>query len=131
MTHSLRVRLALMSLAAVLLAGCSQMPTIGPSRKEVGEAAVKPGGQAIQIVDVDDGIARRLQSQRTQRLFSDSLGSVANPAFGIGTGDAVEINYHTPGVAEVNAPRKCQTVWPKSAFKTPTKVPCNTWATPS
>ena len=76
----------------MVLTGCSQMPTIGPSRKEVGEAAVKPGGQAIQIVDVDDAVARRLQSQRTQRLFSDSLGSVANPAFGIGTGDAVEIN---------------------------------------
>jgi hypothetical protein len=88
----LPVRPVLMSLAAALLAGCSQMPTIGPSRKEVAEVADRKVGQAIQIVDVDDGIARRLQSQRKQRLFSDSLGSAVNPAFGIGTGDAIEIN---------------------------------------
>jgi polysaccharide export outer membrane protein len=92
MSQSLRVRLALMSLAAALLAGCSQMPTIGPSRKEVADVADRPGGQAVQIVDVDDAVARRLKSQRTQQLFSDSLGSAASPAFGIGTGDAIEIN---------------------------------------
>jgi len=92
MSQSLRVRLALMSLAAALLAGCSQMPTVGPSRKEVADVADRPGGQAVQIVDVDDAVARRLKSLRTQQLFSDSLGSAASPAFGIGTGDAVEIN---------------------------------------
>ena len=46
----------------------------------------------MQIVDVDDKIARRLQAQQTQRLFSESLGQGRGSDPGIGAGDAVEVN---------------------------------------
>ncbi len=92
MRPTLRLSLALSTAATLALAGCSQLPTIGPSRHEIREAAAQPGNQAVQIVDVDDKIARRLQAQQTQRLFSESLGQARGSDPGIGAGDAVEVN---------------------------------------
>ena len=66
----------------MLVAGCSQLPTSGPSAREVQASAAGPGAAAIQVVDVDDAITRRLLAQRTQHLFSETLGQthrLANP----------------------------------------------------
>ena len=76
----------------MLVAGCSQLPTSGPSAREVQASAAGPGAAAIQVVDVDDAITRRLLAQRTQHLFSETLGQAAAPYTGIGPGDVVEIS---------------------------------------
>ena len=76
----------------MLVAGCSQLPTSGPSTREVQASTAGPGAAAIQVVDVDDAITRRLLAQRTQHLFSETLGQAAAPYTGIGPGDVVEIS---------------------------------------
>ena len=80
-------------LAMLCLGGCSSyLPTIGPSAVDIQETAAQPGTAAVQIVDVDDRVARRLLSQRGFKLFSDSLGSQRGPVSAIGAGDTLEVN---------------------------------------
>lgn len=74
------------------MSGCSQMPSIGPSRSEITDASARPGIPAIQVVEVDEAVAHRLLSRRKQRLFSESLGHARAPEPGIGAGDSVEVN---------------------------------------
>ncbi|MES2682529.1 MAG: polysaccharide biosynthesis/export family protein [Pseudomonadota bacterium] len=69
----MRKPLFLLVVASLSLTACNQLPRTGPSRSEIGE----PGGNrltGIQIVDVDDAIARRLQDQHKLPLFSDRFG---------------------------------------------------------
>jgi polysaccharide export outer membrane protein len=75
-----------------LLAACSQMPTSGPSTKEIQTNTSGPGTAAIQVVEVDDAITRRLLAQRTQQLFSEKLGQTPAPYAGIGPGDVLEVS---------------------------------------
>lgn len=82
---------ALLPAAALLLSACSYLPTIGPSADEITRAPVDAALPAVQIVDVDDGVARRLLSLREQRLFSESLGHPDTVARQIGAGDGVEV----------------------------------------
>ena len=95
MTMVQRTR-SLVLLGAVALAGCAaQLPNVGPSTSDVQNAAGLPGPDAslIQVVQVDDAVARKLLAQRKQRLFSEALGSVpSTPAGLIGAGDTIEIN---------------------------------------
>ena len=77
-------------LTALLFAGCAQMPNVGPSGKQIEEAAAATG--SIQVVDVDDAVTRRLLAQRKQRLFSETLGEVPAQPKGIGPGDVLEVN---------------------------------------
>jgi polysaccharide export outer membrane protein len=79
-------------LVALLLGACSQLPTTGPTRQEVEDAVALPGQSIVQIVDVDDGIARRLLAQRRVGLFSDALGNDKPAEAGIGAGDSLEIS---------------------------------------
>ena len=81
-----------MVLVALLLGACSQLPTTGPTRQEVEDAVALPGQSIVQIVDVDDGIARRLLAQRRVGLFSDALGNDKPAEAGIGAGDSLEIS---------------------------------------
>ena len=78
----------------LLVSGCArfQLPTIGPSREEIDKVAAQPGSAAVQVVDLDDGIARRLLAQRQQRLFSETLGLAVQVQPQIGAGDSLEIN---------------------------------------
>ena len=81
-----------LTLGALLLSACSLLPTSGPSKREIESSSTSPGAAAIQVVEVDDAITRRLLAQRTQYLFSETLGQVAGPYSGIGPGDVVEIS---------------------------------------
>ncbi len=79
--------------SAVLLAGCAGfLPSVGPSRAEITKAATPVGAAAIQVVDVDDAVTRKLLALRTQRLFSETLR--ANPAStrAVGPGDMLEVS---------------------------------------
>jgi polysaccharide export outer membrane protein len=87
-----RLTFALLMATSLWFTGCGEIPTSGPSRDDIRASAVTSGSQAVQVVDVDDAIARRLLSQRGQRLFSDSLGQARNVDLGIGAGDSLEVN---------------------------------------
>ena len=90
------VRLSSVISAATLLflAGCAYVPTIGPTASEVRESATERAGTeaAIQIVDLNDAIARQLLAQRSQRLFSETLGAGEIPSQLLGPGDVVEVD---------------------------------------
>jgi len=80
-------------LGTLLLTGCARLPTVGPSESRIGQAAADhPAAAAIQLVDVDDGVARQLLAQRTQRLFSETLGNAPAQYKGVGAGDILEVN---------------------------------------
>ena len=76
----------------MLVAGCASLPTTGPSSKQIEASTAGPSAGAIQIVEVDDAVARRLLAERTQRLFSETLGEAAGPYTGIGPGDMLEVS---------------------------------------
>ncbi|HEV7914772.1 MAG TPA: polysaccharide biosynthesis/export family protein [Albitalea sp.] len=78
-------------LAMLLFAGCAGLPAVGPHTKQIEEAGAA-GSPAIQVVDVDATVARRLLEQRAQRLFSETLGTAAAPLRGVGPGDTLEVN---------------------------------------
>lgn len=76
---------------ALMLGGCSQMPTNGPALAELERGAGRPGMAAVQLVDIDEGVTRRLLAQRVQRLFSEDLADDGRGGLVIGRGDGLEI----------------------------------------
>jgi polysaccharide export outer membrane protein len=76
----------------LLFGACVQLPTTGPSAVEIGQATTGPDTAAIQVVDVDDSVARRLGRLRNTSLFSDVLGAGKAAAINIGLGDDLEVN---------------------------------------
>jgi polysaccharide export outer membrane protein len=80
-----------------LLSGCSTLPkgylpSAGPNASDVvDEAPVSPRLNGIQVVDVNDGIARKLLEGRKQKLFSETLAKAAVSGFVVGAGDALEV----------------------------------------
>jgi len=82
----------LLTATSILLAGCAGvLPGIGPSRAKIEAAGNAARASAIQVVDVDDAVTRRLLAQRTQRLFSETLqeGRISRT---IGAGDVLEVS---------------------------------------
>ena len=77
-------------LALAALSGCSSLPTSGPSTREV--EALPAAAGAIQVVELDDAVARRLLAQRSQSLFSETLGNAAAASHKVGPGDVLEIS---------------------------------------
>ncbi len=73
------------------LVGCSSLPTSGPSEQKIREAGADRSSAAIQVVDIDDAVARHLLALRRYPLFSDTLGSAAILGNAIGHGDTLEI----------------------------------------
>ena len=80
-------------LAAVLTSGCASfLPSIGPSKAAVTSARVAVGASAVQVVEVDDAVTRRLLALRTQRLFSETLGNASISSRAVGPGDMLEVS---------------------------------------
>ncbi|WP_315129171.1 polysaccharide biosynthesis/export family protein [Comamonas antarctica] len=85
------------TLAFGLLAGCSTTPTwlpsSGPSTKQVEEAVtVTPENIGIQIVEVNDTVARRVLASQRQSLFSEVFDATAQSGYVIGAGDVIEVS---------------------------------------
>lgn len=87
----IRCCLAVSPFVIALLAGCASFPTIGPSAAQIEKAPSQPGAAQIQIVDVDDAVARKLLAQRDLRLFSETLGDKSGPTQSVGAGDIIEV----------------------------------------
>jgi polysaccharide biosynthesis/export protein len=88
---------AALCVALILLSACTNfLPTIGPSRGKVGRANLggswfaKPAN--IQIINIDEALAKQMLTRRSQMLFSETLGSVAGQQRRIGPGDTLEIS---------------------------------------
>jgi polysaccharide export outer membrane protein len=80
-------------LATVLVSGCAGfLPSIGPSRAEIMKAKTNVGTSAIQVIDVDDAVTRRLLAQRTQHLFSETLRAEPISSRAVGAGDVLEVS---------------------------------------
>jgi polysaccharide biosynthesis/export protein len=97
-THFARLPLAVLTLA---LAACAQMPRSGPTTKAVEQSAgADTRAGVIQVVDVNEDVARQLAQQQVQPLFSEVLGDNPSPQFAVGAGDTLEVTiWETPPAA--------------------------------
>lgn len=78
---------------SLLLSGCvGWLPSSGPSASEVKDAAGSQRLSGIQLVDLNDSVARRLLAQRKQELFSEKIGVGKPVNWLIGVGDVVEVS---------------------------------------
>lgn len=77
--------------AALLLGGCSAVPTSGPSLFRVLDAPQVVGTSPIQVVPLTDKVAKHLLDQRDRRLFSTSLAAARPSRSLLDVGDTVEI----------------------------------------
>jgi polysaccharide export outer membrane protein len=81
---------------ATTISGCATYPgwiaSDGPSREQVQDHHDSSHLKHIQLVDVNDAIARELLSEREKPLFSRSFGAPVRSGDTIGAGDVVEIS---------------------------------------
>ena len=87
---------------ALWLTGCSNkvwLPSSGPSVRQIDPTRMETQQvqrlDGIQIVEVNDSIARKLLSGRRQSLFSESFAPATGAAptgFVVGAGDVVEVS---------------------------------------
>jgi polysaccharide export outer membrane protein len=93
-SHAISLLLAL--LTASVVSGCASSPTwlpsSGPNYAQVQKAPDTPSGTGIQIVDVNDAVARKLLASQKQSLFSETFGVSAQPGYVIGAGDVIEVS---------------------------------------
>lgn len=89
---SRRVAFATVTLGAVLLNGCSSIPTSGPSKSQIATAGAAANPTGIQIVDVTDEVARKLFAERKVADFSSTLGNNTTFQQQLGVGDTIEVS---------------------------------------
>lgn len=68
------------------------MPSSGPSASSIERGDSQSPTASIQVVEIDDHVASRLQARHHQRTFAESLGQLSGPVLKIGRGDTVEID---------------------------------------
>lgn len=87
---------AALALLATLLSGCAAspgwLPSSGPNYAQVGEAPVNAQLPGIQVVDVDDQVARRVLATRKQNLFSELFARPGQSGYMVGPGDVLEVS---------------------------------------
>lgn len=81
---------------AASLTGCATypgwLPASGPSRAQVQDSNESQRIDGIQIIDVNDTVARKLLKNETKALFSESFNATSRSAFTIGAGDVIEVS---------------------------------------
>ncbi|WP_225316739.1 polysaccharide biosynthesis/export family protein [Legionella longbeachae] len=78
------------SLFAIMMTGCSVMPSNGPSYSKI-ERQGQSLYNNIQIVDVNENITQQLYRHNHKPLFSDVLKSNTGNRYKIGAGDLLEL----------------------------------------
>lgn len=91
------------------LAGCasgsSWLSSVGPSRAQMQEATQSQTSRHIQIVDINEGVARKQLISKKRTLFSDTFGQVAQASYVIGAGDVIEVSiWEAPPAALFGSP---------------------------
>ncbi|MFA5171068.1 MAG: polysaccharide biosynthesis/export family protein [Sulfuriferula sp.] len=78
------------------LSGCATYPdwlaSSGPSRQQVLESGDSQRIEGIQVVDIDDTVARKLLTDQKKALFSEAFSSSAKQGYVIGAGDVIEVS---------------------------------------
>jgi len=82
----MKFALLLAFLTGTALAGCSTLPTAGPTAGQVVDQAVKDDQARFDVVDVDDKVVATLLARRTEsfRKRFQKYGKPAAPKIGIG-----------------------------------------------
>jgi polysaccharide biosynthesis/export protein len=83
--------LLILGVVYALLAGCTQVPTVGPSREEITKSA-GAAGSALQIIDINDAVVRQLMARTVQASFADKFGLASDTSGKLGTGDVLELS---------------------------------------
>ncbi len=81
---------ALALIALVFLSGCT-LSNVGPSRDEIVNARDTGRIEGIQVVDVNDAVARKLTESKQHGKFADLFPSQGSNNYLIGPGDMVEV----------------------------------------
>lgn len=83
-------------LLCVFLSGCATFPewlaSSGASREQIRETRDSGRIEGIQVVDVNDALARRLAENKRLGLFSDIFPSAGSNNYLIGPGDIIEVS---------------------------------------
>ncbi|WP_233880432.1 polysaccharide biosynthesis/export family protein [Paraburkholderia flagellata] len=87
--------------AALVLSGCGTfpdwIPTSGASRQQVLEQHDSGRVEGIQVVDVNDALARKLADAKQLGQFSTKFASTTGNNYEIGPGDVIEVTiWETP-----------------------------------
>lgn len=79
-----------------ILAGCasspSWLPSSGPNYAQVEKASNAQSVSGIQIVDVNDAVARKVLASQKQSLFSEKFSLPIQAGNVIGAGDVIEVS---------------------------------------
>jgi polysaccharide export outer membrane protein len=86
------INLTYILVVSSILAGCSYLPTSGFGRKEIENRAEQPNMQGIQVIDINDDVAKKLYKKQSTQLFSEVFGSDNTNGLKIGSGDTVVIS---------------------------------------
>ena len=89
----MKVALLLAFLTGTALAGCSTLPTAGPTAGQVVDQAVKDDQPRFDVVDVDDKVVATLLARQTEsfRKRFQKYGKPPAPKIGIGDNGTVTI----------------------------------------
>ncbi|CAJ0710020.1 polysaccharide biosynthesis/export family protein [Ralstonia thomasii] len=92
--RSLPALLSAVSIVGIAsLTACSSVPSSGPTRSQVTDAATDASVTAgIQIVDVTEEVAQRLLAERQTADFARTLGGGAQFQQQLGVGDVIEVS---------------------------------------
>ncbi len=84
---------AVMGLLACLMAGCSALPTAGPTARDVAHQEVKDNQTRFDLVDVDDNVVAALLAEPSEsfRARFKKYGLPPQPKIGIGDSVVVSI----------------------------------------
>ena len=77
---------------AALLTGCVDIASSGFLRRDLKVDNAEPGLQGMQLVDLNDAVARKVIAQKTAILFSETFGTAPIQAQRIGAGDVLEVS---------------------------------------
>ena len=85
-------KLACLALSAILLAGCSTFfSSIGPSGRDIKNAADGRSLPPVKVVEVNEEVTQRLAAQRSRHLFSEVLSNRPDQLQPIGAGDFLAV----------------------------------------
>lgn len=76
---------------AFILTGCSVLPTSGANKREV-LAAEPTESLPIQVLDVDDAVARRVLAANRRMQFAEVFDADSKPGYRVGPGDVLEVS---------------------------------------
>ena len=98
----MKIAVFLVCLGGAALAGCSALPTAGPTVSQVFDQAVTDGQRHFDIVDVDNQVVTTLLAQPVESFHTVFRRYGKPPAPRIGIGDTVEVTIAVHNESQVD-----------------------------